>query len=105
MHFARFLIAGLGVGAFFGVGQVTTPRASPSPHAAECEAFCRACDKCYASDAVAKATCNYLMKEADQTSEQCETDCKAGVTPSGVARGGFGDDWRELTCERLTASL
>jgi len=106
MHFARVLVTGLGLGAFLGVGQLATPHPSPSSEAERCEAFCRVCDKCYASDAVAKATCNYLMNESEQGSDhQCEADCKAGVTPSAVARGGFGDNWQKLTCEQLTASL
>jgi len=105
MHFARFLITGLGVGAIFGAGKLATVQASAGSDVPQCVAFCRACDKCYARDAVAKATCNYLMNDSEQAKDQCEADCKAGVTPSAVARGGFGENWRALTCEQLSSSL
>jgi hypothetical protein len=103
MHLARILVAVLGVGSFVGAGQLA-PQASPTSQADQCVAFCRACDKCYGGDKVANATCHFLMNDSDQGSA-CEADCQAGRTPSAVARGGFGDNWQQLTCEQLNEGL
>ena len=103
MHFAKILIAALGVGSFVGVGQLT-PRASATSSVDQCVAFCRACDKCYVGDKVANATCHFLMNNSDQGSA-CEADCQAGLTPSAVERGGFGENWKQLTCEQLSDAL
>lgn len=104
MHFAKLLVAALGVGSFIGVGQLA-PLAAPASSADQCVAFCRACDKCYVGDKVANATCHFLMNNTEQGGGQCEADCQAGVTPAAVARGGFGDNWQRLTCEQLSDAL
>ena len=104
MHFAKILVAALGLGSFIGVGQLA-PHPSPTSSADQCVAFCRSCDKCYAGDKVANATCHFLMNSSEQGAGECEADCQAGVTPSAVARGGFGDNWQQLTCEQLHDSL
>lgn len=45
------------------------------------------------------------MNGSEQGAGECEADCQAGVTPTAVARGGFGDNWQQLTCEQLSDAL
>ena len=104
MHLAKILVATLGLGSFIGVGQLA-PSAAPTSKAERCVAFCRACDKCYESATVSNSTCHFLMNDSEQGAGECEADCQAGVTPSAVARGGFGDNWQQLTCEQLSDAL
>lgn len=81
------------------------PPASPTSSAEQCVAFCRVCDKCYQSATVSNASCHFLMNGSEQAARECEADCQAGVVPSAVARGGFGANWKQLTCEQLNDSL
>lgn len=104
MHFAKILLAALGVGSFIGVGQLA-PRPAPASKVDQCVAFCAACDKCYQSATVSNSTCHFLMNGSEQGAGECEADCQAGVTPTAVARGGFGDNWQQLTCEQLSDAL